>query len=71
MDFFSSFVFIIDRIDLNRPVAVTAHRGSSKDAPENSLSAIRRAIKGGADFAEIDVQETAELLPLIMTDWKK
>jgi glycerophosphoryl diester phosphodiesterase len=51
---------ILDRIDLDRPVAVTAHRGSSMDAPENTLSAVRRAIKEGAGFAEIDVQETAD-----------
>jgi glycerophosphoryl diester phosphodiesterase len=30
------------------------------DAPENTLSAIRQAIEDGADFAEIDVQETAD-----------
>jgi glycerophosphoryl diester phosphodiesterase len=64
----TSSVFIIDRIDLNRPVAVTAHRGSSKDAPENTLSAIRRAIKDGADFAEIDVQETADGLVVLLHD---
>jgi glycerophosphoryl diester phosphodiesterase len=39
---------------------VTAHRGSSRRAPENSLSAIRKAIEDGADYAEIDVQETAD-----------
>jgi glycerophosphoryl diester phosphodiesterase len=55
-----SSAFIIDRIDLDHQIAVTAHRGSSKDAPENTLSAIRRAIADGADFAEIDVQEAAD-----------
>ena len=55
----SSF-FIIDDIDVDHQVAVTAHRGSSKYAPENTLSAVRRAIEDGADFAEIDVQETAD-----------
>ena len=42
------------------PVQVTAHRGSAKDAPENSLSAIRQAIVDGADYVEIDVQETVD-----------
>jgi glycerophosphoryl diester phosphodiesterase len=51
---------LIERLDLKHQVAVTAHRGSSQHAPENSLSAIRRAIEDGADFAEIDVQETAD-----------
>lgn len=39
---------------------VTAHRGSSKAAPENTLAAVRRAIEDGADWVEIDVQETAD-----------
>jgi glycerophosphoryl diester phosphodiesterase len=63
-----SSAFIIDRIELNHPVAVTAHRGSSKDAPENTLSAIRRAIEDGADFAEIDVQETADGVIVLLHD---
>jgi glycerophosphoryl diester phosphodiesterase len=63
-----SSVVIIDRIELNHPVAVTAHRGSSKDAPENSLSAIRRAIADEADFAEIDVQETADGVVVLLHD---
>ena len=41
-------------------VIVTAHRGFSKVAPENSKSAIQKAIEVGADYAEIDVQETAD-----------
>jgi glycerophosphoryl diester phosphodiesterase len=41
-------------------VKVTAHRGSSARAPENTLSAVRQAITDGADFAEIDVQATAD-----------
>jgi len=41
-------------------VQVAAHRGSSKAAPENSLSAVRQAIADGADWVEIDVQETAD-----------
>ena len=41
-------------------VVVTAHKGFSRVAPENSLSAIRKAIEIGADYAEIDVQETAD-----------
>jgi glycerophosphoryl diester phosphodiesterase len=63
-----SSAFIIYRIDLHHQVAVTAHRGSSKDAPENTLSAIRRAIDDGADFAEIDVQETADGVIVLLHD---
>jgi glycerophosphoryl diester phosphodiesterase len=48
------------RLDVTGKVIVTAHKGFSRAAPENSLSAIRRAIEAGADYAEIDVQETAD-----------
>ena len=41
-------------------VQVTAHRGYSRVAPQNTLSAIRAAIDVGADWAEIDVQETRD-----------
>ena len=45
---------------LDEHIQVAAHRGSSKAAPENSLSAVRQAIADGADWVEIDVQETAD-----------
>lgn len=38
-------------------VKVTAHRGSSFEAPENTMSSIEIAISNGADYVEIDVQE--------------
>ena len=39
---------------------MTGHRGSKVSAPENTLSALRQAISEGADYAEIDVQTTAD-----------
>lgn len=47
---------------------VTAHRGSSGSAPENTLSSIRKAIEDGAGYAEIDVQETADGIIVLMHD---
>ena len=41
-------------------IQITAHRGSSRQAPENTLSAIRQAIADQADYAEIDVQSTKD-----------
>ncbi len=41
-------------------VKIMAHRGSSKAAPENTMAAVRQAIADGADWVEIDVQETAD-----------
>ncbi len=63
----SSYALIED-MDIGDRVAVTAHRGSSKSAPENSLSAVKRAIADGADFAEIDVQETADGVVVLLHD---
>lgn len=39
---------------------VVGHRGAASSAPENTLAAIRAAIAAGADWIEIDVQETAD-----------
>jgi glycerophosphoryl diester phosphodiesterase len=39
---------------------ITAHRGSSGTAPENTLSAVLHAINHGAGYAEIDVQLSAD-----------
>ncbi|TXK84090.1 glycerophosphodiester phosphodiesterase family protein [Paenibacillus sp. N3.4] len=47
---------------------VTAHRGSSGKAPENTLSAFRQAISDRAGFAELDVQETADGVVMVMHD---
>ena len=43
-----------DRVD------VIAHRGAAGARPENTMAAIERAIEDGADWIEIDVQETAD-----------
>ncbi|NOV03513.1 glycerophosphodiester phosphodiesterase [Paenibacillus planticolens] len=47
---------------------VTAHRGSSTKAPENTLSAFRQAIADKAGFAELDVQETLDGVVMLMHD---
>jgi glycerophosphoryl diester phosphodiesterase len=41
-------------------VQVVAHRGSSDDAPEHTLSAYKRAIEDGADALECDVRLTRD-----------
>jgi glycerophosphoryl diester phosphodiesterase len=50
----------MDRFSITDNTMVIAHRGASADAPENSLAAIELAINEGADWVEIDVQETLE-----------
>jgi glycerophosphoryl diester phosphodiesterase len=59
---------LIAQIGIEDRVAVTAHRGSSLRAPENSLSAVEAAVREGADFAEIDVQETADGVVVVLHD---
>jgi glycerophosphoryl diester phosphodiesterase len=53
----------------DRPwVLVTAHRGHARAAPENTLSALRKAIESGADYAEIDVHQTADGVVVLLHD---
>jgi len=63
----------ISRMDLVDKTVVIAHRGASADAPENTLAAMELAIKAGADFVEIDVQETrdGEVVVIHDSDLKK
>ena len=60
--FASYFTYTISKEfeNVKYDVKITAHRGSSKDAPENTLSAIDAAARNGADYAEIDVQQTRD-----------
>lgn len=41
-------------------ITIIAHRGDSKVAPENTLSAFRSAIDARADYVELDAQPSAE-----------
>ncbi len=41
-------------------IQITAHRGSSRTAPENTMAAMLAAIEEMADYAEIDVQLSAD-----------
>ncbi|UCG85559.1 MAG: glycerophosphoryl diester phosphodiesterase membrane domain-containing protein [Gemmatimonadota bacterium] len=47
---------------------ITAHRGSSAAAPENTLAAVEQAIADGADWVEIDVQEIADGTVIVFHD---
>ncbi len=50
--------WLLDGIQTVDNVTVIAHRGAAGKAPENTLASVRQAIKDGADWIEIDVQET-------------
>lgn len=49
-------------------VMVAAHRGYWREAPENSLEAIKAAINLGVDIVEIDVRLTKDSVPVLMHD---
>ncbi len=50
----------LSSLSLTDEVQIMAHRGASVAAPENTMAAFRQAIADGADWIEIDVQETAD-----------
>lgn len=47
---------------------ITAHRGSSKMAPENTIAALETAMDEMADYSEIDVQTTADGIVVVCHD---
>ena len=47
---------------------ITAHRGASGAAPENTMAAIEGGIADSADFIEIDVQETSDGVVIVAHD---
>jgi glycerophosphoryl diester phosphodiesterase len=51
---------VAPRIAAPTDVVVIAHRGGAVARPENTMAAMRHGIDQGADWLEIDVQESAE-----------
>jgi glycerophosphoryl diester phosphodiesterase len=52
--------WLLNNIQTRDAVMVIAHRGAAGKTPENTLAAVRQAIKDGADWIEIDVQESVD-----------
>jgi len=61
-------IWLLGGIDVRDDVLVVAHRGAAAKAPENTLAAVRQAIRDGADWIEIDVQETADGAVVVVHD---
>ena len=60
-----------DSLHASRVVEVSAHRGETGTAPrppENTLAAARRAIAAGAQYVEIDVQESKDGVLFVLHD---
>lgn len=65
-------VLLTGRLNFNveyvKTMEVTAHRGNSNDRPENSMSAFKKASKDGADWIELDVQQTKDDEIIVLHD---
>ena len=59
---------LIQRLDFEDRAQVMAHRGASAQAPENTLAAVEAAIASGAEWVEIDIQETADGKVVVIHD---
>jgi glycerophosphoryl diester phosphodiesterase len=57
-----------ERVAIFHSTQVTAHRGNSVDAPENTLAAFRAAIDDMADCIELDIQMTSDGVLVVMHD---
>jgi glycerophosphoryl diester phosphodiesterase len=47
---------------------ILGHRGAPREGPENTLRAFRRAMEHGADGIELDVQLSADGVPVVIHD---
>ncbi len=61
-------VLLLHRVKLDDEVLVVAHRGAAGAAPENTLAAVNRALDDGADWVEIDVQESRDGQVVVVHD---
>lgn len=52
----------------NNDIALVAHRGAARFAPENTLPAIEAALDRGARFIELDVRSTKDGVPVLLHD---
>lgn len=53
---------------IKKNILITAHRGASHGAPENTKASVELAIAEQADYAEIDVRLTKDGIPVLMHD---
>ena len=49
-------------------VAISAHRGGSLEAPENTIESFEYSIKIGSSYIETDVQLSSDGIPYIFHD---
>ncbi|PIS01173.1 MAG: hypothetical protein COT84_03695 [Chlamydiae bacterium CG10_big_fil_rev_8_21_14_0_10_35_9] len=49
-------------------IQIIAHRGASKEAPENTIKAFKKAIELKSDYIEFDVHLSPEKVPIVIHD---
>lgn len=69
----AGFLYLQDRdyrvlYELRKQPAITAHRGASSIAPENSIPAFEKAIEAKADWIELDVHQTMDGIIVVTHD---
>lgn len=57
-----------ERVAIFHSTQITAHRGASKERPENTMAAFSKAIEDMADCIELDVQMTSDGYIVVMHD---
>jgi glycerophosphoryl diester phosphodiesterase len=57
---FATGLLLLDNLRTVDSVEIIAHRGAAGARPENTLASVGKAIEDGADWIEVDVQETAD-----------
>ncbi|WP_170415170.1 glycerophosphodiester phosphodiesterase [Ruegeria atlantica] len=59
---------LLERIQSPDRAEVIGHRGAAALRPENTMASVLKAIEDGADWVEIDVQETADDVVIVAHD---
>jgi len=59
---------LLNNIQADEDIMIIAHRGAAGKAPENTIASIHQAIKDGADWVEIDVQESRDGAVVVIHD---
>ncbi|WP_455372579.1 glycerophosphodiester phosphodiesterase family protein [Limibacillus halophilus] len=66
---FALGALLIEKLEVAQDDAVViAHRGAAGSRPENTLASVRKALEDGADWVEIDVQESADGEVIVIHD---
>lgn len=49
-------------------IEIIAHRGASREAPENTLASLKKALEIGVDYIELDVHLSLDEVPVVIHD---